>query len=1280
MLILYFSWDGLRGKRLGFWVYLEVKTVGTAVPGTAMSTVQEVKAENTDFNPETYMTSADWMNKFDEIFHTLFVGADKQIVADNQYIIPLAKGDELPQDPEAVKAAILGQLTEEELAVFNSDHTLSVEILNQYAVYDVDTWQVKITVVYDKDLDQSSGDVEQVKDELEKAENTAANTPDGETTEVVESGKGLSREMKQAIDLTDSKDMADKLEELAAADQLPAMATPDKDENGDYILESINTVVEEAYQKALDNFYTGQFSDWFTAHVSNGQYTNLAPSFIEDGAWHGFIVIENNDKYGVLQANGVVESSAIEVVIELSTFDNGEQAIADAIEANLENEPVYMPYSKSFLVGNGYSDAVETMLLGKTYYMLQQKYPGEYGKLEVSVVNSGKLTKTGDHTAVLQGASIKFKEESWDYFKTIELADIEVEEDVVDGIDLTTTDGADVKTEFEIGGNGLKDSNIASANIRSSHVELWKNVLDALLETGYSPEIDLYEWFQVPYEDFETGSNQLFTVDDGGFNVNKLGAYTYTLTSNDTRTPVEGNVSLTYNVVKTITKLQGTYAAVSSSDENVAKIAEDGTITAYAAGTSTITLTNTAGKVVQYTLTVSERGNYDLEQVKTTEGLTIANNSATIGFVYHPELENYSYAATNHEVSSAIEESDEVISVTYDEDNASFTLKPLAEGTADVVIKGGKYGRLETVLHVSVDKFNGVDILSVNTNVKAYKLNAEATSTLQNTPIYENDYVNVENFEFGSEDYLILSLGDGNFTTQDAVPASDLQAVYVDTVHGCINQNASLYYGNSNINYSGDDITVKVLGKVSLGIADLGIVPANIEVIEGDTGSGDETITTEYASYEVVDGALVIKSVGHDGTGKNKLLVTDEFGNEATVYVNASTTAEPYAIEVTQVDKYVISDNEIKALVTPDKTSYFIGEELDVTGGEITFNNVSSIPLRDYMVTGFDSSKAVQKQTLTVAYGDSGLTYDVRIKARVENVSLDSLGLDASDIKTVSTTGDKEVTAKLNGNSIEISAMAINQSSAAIIETTSGNKLAIRITVDENGEISTETVKTFKSSTANIANNEDTLRIIATTASSDNAEVATAKISRGNIVITSVAPGTATVTVADGDKEAKIAVTVDEFGNIATVVTKYNPDGWKKVGDNDWAYYKDGEMVVSDWVCVEEADPYNNNEVGEVWYHFGSDGLMQRGWIVDETGWKIYLLDSNGRMMHSQWVNAPAQESLNRPAGIYRLTDDGAVQMNGWATSIDNENIEWFCNAGNGLFEVDNPASWRVVG
>lgn len=134
-------------------------------------------------------------------------------------------------------------------------------------------------------------------------------------------------------------------------------------------------------------------------------------------------------------------------------------------------------------------------------------------------------------------------------------------------------------------------------------------------------------------------------------------------------------------------------------------------------------------------------------------------------------------------------------------------------------------------------------------------------------------------------------------------------------------------------------------------------------------------------------------------------------------------------------------------------------------------------------------------------------------------------------------------------------------------------------------------------------------------------------------------------------------------------------NGWYKVGDSDWSYYIDNKKVVSDWISVEEADPYNNNKVGKVWYHMNAEGLMDRGWIIDESGWKVYLLDSNGRMMHSQWVNAPASEELNRPAGLYKLTEDGAVQMNGWAESV-TPGIYWFCNAGTGLFEVDNPASW----
>ena len=161
-------------------------------------------------------------------------------------------------------------------------------------------------------------------------------------------------------------------------------------------------------------------------------------------------------------------------------------------------------------------------------------------------------------------------------------------------------------------------------------------------------------------------------------------------------------------------------------------------------------------------------------------------------------------------------------------------------------------------------------------------------------------------------------------------------------------------------------------------------------------------------------------------------------------------------------------------------------------------------------------------------------------------------------------------------------------------------------------------------------------------------------------------------------------------------------DGWKTEADGNRYYYRDGErvkgefikaetagdyyftdpdtgaMVRSDWVSVQEADPYNNNIEGTVWYHMGTDGLMQRGWIKDETGWKIYYLDSNGRMYHSIWINAAAQPKLGMPAGMYNLCSDGAVQMNGWAKSIQ-QGIWWFCEPDTGWFNQNNPSSWSSV-
>lgn len=137
--------------------------------------------------------------------------------------------------------------------------------------------------------------------------------------------------------------------------------------------------------------------------------------------------------------------------------------------------------------------------------------------------------------------------------------------------------------------------------------------------------------------------------------------------------------------------------------------------------------------------------------------------------------------------------------------------------------------------------------------------------------------------------------------------------------------------------------------------------------------------------------------------------------------------------------------------------------------------------------------------------------------------------------------------------------------------------------------------------------------------------------------------------------------------------------GWIK---EDGEYYycdpkNSGAMTENKWIVIEEPDPYNNNKVGEVWYRVDENGKMQTGWISDpEAPWKIYLLDTNGRMMHSDWVNAPENQELNRPAGMYYLTDDGAVQMNGWTLAKNSNSVYWYCNPGTGLFESGNPNSW----
>ena len=68
------------------------------------------------------------------------------------------------------------------------------------------------------------------------------------------------------------------------------------------------------------------------------------------------------------------------------------------------------------------------------------------------------------------------------------------------------------------------------------------------------------------------------------------------------------------------------------------------------------------------------------------------------------------------------------------------------------------------------------------------------------------------------------------------------------------------------------------------------------------------------------------------------------------------------------------------------KKAYYIGEKLDVTGLEIkatmTDESTHTVAVTSDMVTGFDSSKAVDSQTLTITYEGQTATYEITVRER----------------------------------------------------------------------------------------------------------------------------------------------------------------------------------------------------------------------------------------------------------------------------------------------------------
>ena len=160
------------------------------------------------------------------------------------------------------------------------------------------------------------------------------------------------------------------------------------------------------------------------------------------------------------------------------------------------------------------------------------------------------------------------------------------------------------------------------------------------------------------------------------------------------------------------------------------------------------------------------------------------------------------------------------------------------------------------------------------------------------------------------------------------------------------------------------------------------VAPNDLKAVAtSEWGLSDGKITGVTTDMEYADTKDADKWTACDGTE-----ITGLKAGTYYVRVKATDTREAgAAAEVTVPD----GENMVKSIaVSGDgyKKEYYTGEELDVTGLQITVtmsdDTTSTIPVTEDMVSGFDSSAAVDEQTLTVTYKGNTATFVIKVQNR----------------------------------------------------------------------------------------------------------------------------------------------------------------------------------------------------------------------------------------------------------------------------------------------------------
>ena len=187
--------------------------------------------------------------------------------------------------------------------------------------------------------------------------------------------------------------------------------------------------------------------------------------------------------------------------------------------------------------------------------------------------------------------------------------------------------------------------------------------------------------------------------------------------------------------------------------------------------------------------------------------------------------------------------------------------------------------------------------------------------------------------------------------------------------------------------------------------------PALISTPNGTIATADVTSLVAAAKAAGQDSiTLAVNMVGKQVDKANRIFFVSKEG--AKSYANAENMAP--VLESTK--KVAVSGIKVNA---PTKTVYDLGESLDTTGMTVTASYEDGtedvVDLSKVIVTGFDSSKVAEKQTVTVKYAGKTATFDVEIR----NVTLENAKTAASKEITDYATAQKEAIKNLKGLSEE---------------------------------------------------------------------------------------------------------------------------------------------------------------------------------------------------------------------------------------------------------------------